>query len=420
MIILKISFILRIFIGGLPGGRKLCAMNQSIEAQEKIYTISQVYWLNVAFLTLTPLVSLIGIPLYLSKVGFTWPIMTLFVFFFVATGLSITGGYHRLFSHKSYEANSIIKFFFLIFGAAAFQKSTVKWCSDHRLHHRYVDRLNDPYSIQKGFFYAHIGWVFLKDSVNSFDNVHDLLEDRLVRWQHRYYFLIACFMGFVVPFLLGLLFNDPWGGLLWAGFVRTVLVHHSTFLVNSLSHFIGKQPYSLKNSSRDNTLTAFLTFGEGYHNYHHQFQYDYRNGIRWYQWDPTKWMIKSLEVIRFVRKLRRASDESIFKAKILVQREKLLQKMDIISIKLPETLEQKLNLAQEKLLSARVRWTQMKMEYKAVKNSMDNRRIDILKKLKDDLLSSKKQLKEAYAVWNSLIHEFYHVLQNHRLSLPTH
>ncbi|MHB8481454.1 MAG: acyl-CoA desaturase [Nitrospiria bacterium] len=378
-----------------------------IQSKEKTSVIAQVYWLNVVFLTLTPLVSLIGIPLYLSNRGLTWPLMTLSLFFFIATGLSITGGYHRLLSHKSYEANFIIKFFFLLFGAAAFQKSAVKWCSDHRFHHHYVDGLNDPYSIQKGFFYAHIGWIFLKDTQNSFDNVRDLLEDRLVRWQHRHYFLLASLVGFGLPFLLGFLLNDPWGGLLWAGFVRTVLVHHSTFLVNSLSHFIGRQPYSLKNSSRDNTLTAFLTFGEGYHNFHHQFQYDYRNGIRWYQWDPTKWMIKSLEMIRFVKKLRKASDESIFKARILVQREKLLQKMETFSTKLPGALEHRLNQAQEKLLSARIRWNQMKTEYKSVKKSMDIRRIEILKKLKSDLLSSKSQLKEAYAVWNNLIHEFY-------------
>ncbi|MBI3352718.1 MAG: fatty acid desaturase [Nitrospirae bacterium] len=321
----------------------------------------------------------------------------------------MTGGYHRLFSHKSYEAHPVIRGFFLLFGAAAFQKSAVKWCSDHRDHHRYVDQLNDPYSIQKGFFYAHIGWVFLKDRENSFDNVRDLREDPLVFWQHRHYFPIAVFMGFVLPFLLGFLFNDPWGGLLWGGFVRTVLVHHSTFLINSLSHYIGKQPYSLKNSSRDNMFTALLTFGEGYHNYHHQFQYDYRNGIRWYQWDPTKWLIKSLEWVRFVKRLKKAPDEHIFKAKILVQRERLIKKMDVSSKKLPDALEQKLNLAQEKLLLARVRWNQMKLEYKAVKSSMDNKRIEILKKLGDDLLSSKTQLKEAYAVWNSLIVEFYNV-----------
>ena len=387
----------------------------SVQPKEKATTLSQISWLNVAFLTLTPLISIIGAPVHLSIVGFKWPIMILFSFYLVATGLSITGGYHRLFAHKSYGAHPIIKFFFLIFGAVAYQNSAVKWSSDHRSHHRFVDQLNDPYSIQNGFFYAHIGWILLKDPKNSYENVRDLLEDPLVRWQHRYYFLISGVMGFVVPFLVGLLFNDPWGGLLWAGIVRTAIVHHSTFLINSLCHYFGKQPYTLKNSSKDNILLAFLTFGEGYHNYHHQFQYDYRNGIRWYHWDPTKWMIKSLEMIRFVNRLRKASDESIFKARIHVQRERLLQKIDKVSIKLPEALEKRLNLAQERLLSARVRWNQMKTQYKAAKKSMDTKRIEVLKKLRQDLQMSKKQLEEAYAAWNNLIH-FDHLVSYLRVS----
>lgn len=394
-------------------------MNKSIETKDNQTTASEIYWLNGIFLILTPLISIIGIPLHLSFVGFSWANLILFAIFFAVTGLSITGGYHRLFSHKSYEANPLIKFFFLVFGAAAFQKSAIKWCSDHRDHHRYVDQLKDPYSIQKGFFFAHIGWIFLKDRENTFENVSDLSADKMVSWQHRYYFIIASFMGFVVPFLLGMIYHDPWGGLLWGGLIRTVMVHHSTYLINSLSHYIGKQPYSLKNSARDNVITALLTFGEGYHNYHHQFQFDYRNGIRWYQWDPTKWMIKSLEFVRFVKKLRKASDETIFKARILVQREKLLQNMDKISVPLPESLEQKLNQAQEKLLAAGVRWNRMKMEYKGVKNSLSNRRNEILNKLKGDLEASRAQLKEAYAAWNNLILEFYRVYGN-RSSLASY
>ena len=387
-------------------------MNNLIRSKNKNDVASEIYWLNGIFLILTPLVSLIGIPLHLAIVGFSWANLILCAIFFAATGLSITGGYHRLFAHKSYEANTLIKFFFLIFGAAAFQKSAIKWCSDHRDHHRYVDQLNDPYSIKKGFFFAHIGWVFLKDQETSFENVRDLREDKLVYWQHLHYYKISSFMGFLIPFLLGFIYNDPWGGLLWGGFVRTVLVHHSTFLINSLSHYIGKQPYSLKNSARDNVLTALLTFGEGYHNYHHQFQFDYRNGIRWYQWDPTKWMIKALETIRFVKKLRKASDESVFKARILVQREKLLQNMDKIAIKLPVSLEQKLNHAQEQLLAARIRWNRMKVEYNEVKNSLIQRKYEILSNLRDDVESSKAQLKEAYIVWNNLILEFHRVYGN--------
>src|SRR6266566_4092062 len=153
---------------------------------------AKIDWVNVAFLTITPLVAIVGIPLHLLYSGPSWPIIGIFVFYLVATGLSITGGYHRLFAHKSFEANRLVKILFLIFGAAACQNSALKWASDHRDHHLYVDQVPDPYNIYKGFFYAHMGWIFLKDAQeDSFDNVRDLIKDPLIRWQNRFYVPLA-------------------------------------------------------------------------------------------------------------------------------------------------------------------------------------------------------------------------------------
>jgi len=373
----------------------------------------EIDWVNVAFLTITPLVAIVGIPLHLLYTGLTWPIIGIFVFYLLATGLSITGGYHRLFAHKSYEANSLVKILFLIFGAAACQNSALKWASDHRDHHLYVDQSPDPYNIYKGFFYAHMGWVFFKDAGNSsFDNVRDLLKDPLIRWQNRFYVPLAICVGFVLPFIFGFFLGDAWGCLLWAGIVRVVIVHHSTFLINSLCHYIGKRPYSLEDSSRDSALAAFLTYGEGYHNFHHQFQYDYRNGVRWYHWDPTKWMIKTLELIRFVKKLRRAPEDTIFKARLQVQREKLQQRLTGLSKEFCDAVEQQLHSAQESLLSARSRWNELKSEYRLVKVSMDVKRKEISFKLEHELQSAKIHLKEAHSSWNRLVEEFYRSLSN--------
>ncbi len=370
-------------------------------------------WVNVAFLTLTPLAALIAAPVHLMTVGLSWPIMAVFAFYLMATGLSITGGYHRLFAHKSYEANFLVRLFFLVFGAAACQNSALKWTSDHRDHHRYVDQSPDPYNIYKGFFYAHIGWIFYKDvEGDSFENVRDLLKDSLVRWQHRFYVPLAISVGFGLPFVLGLILGDAWGCFLWAGIVRVVIVHHSTFLINSLCHYMGKRPYSLKDSARDSTLAAILTYGEGYHNYHHQFQYDYRNGIRWYHWDPTKWMIKTLEIIRFVKKLRRAPEETIFKARLQVQRENLRQKFTGASKEFCDNVEQELHSAQERLLSARSRWNELKSEYRSVKISMDAKRKEIALKLEHELESAKIHLKEAHSSWNRIVQGFYQSLSN--------
>ena len=375
-------------------------------------------WVNVAFLTITPLVALVGVPIHLHYGGPSWPILGIFAFYLLATGLSITGGYHRLFAHKSYEANRLVRVLFLTFGAAACQNSALKWASDHRAHHRYVDQVPDPYNIRKGFFYAHMGWIFLKEAEDrSYDNVRDLLKDPLVGWQHRFYVLLAISVGFVLPFVLGLFLGDGWGCLLWVGIVRVVIVHHSTFLINSLCHFIGKRPYSLKDSARDSTLAAFLTYGEGYHNFHHQFQYDYRNGIRWYHWDPTKWMIKTLEFIRFVKKLRRAPEETIFKARLQVQREKLQQRVAGFSKEFRDAAEQRLHSAQESLLSARSRWNQLKSEYRLVKVSMGAKRKGISLKLEHELQSAKIHLNEAHSSWNRLVEEFYRSLSNSSIDI---
>ena len=371
----------------------------------------RINWVNLLFLTATPLLALIGIPLYLAAHPFSGMNLLFLVLFYVATGLSITAGYHRLFAHRSYESGTLVRLFFLTFGAAAFQNSALKWSADHRLHHRFVDSLKDPYSIQKGFFYAHIGWIFFKDDVYDFEPLKDISSDPLVRWQHRFYFPIAVIAGLIFPMGAGWVIGDTWGGLLWGGIVRIVLVHHSTFLINSLSHYIGRQPYSVENSSRDNFFTAFLTFGEGYHNYHHQFQFDYRNGIHWYQWDPTKWIIKTLELVRCAKKLRKASDASIFKARVLVQREQLDRNLRRFSFKVPAGFEQKLNAAQEKLLIARTRWTELKKEYRELKSSMDHRRIELTDKLKHDLQAAKKQMEEALQIWNALLRELYRLHQ---------
>jgi stearoyl-CoA desaturase (delta-9 desaturase) len=212
-----------------------------------------IHWVNTLFLTMTALIALIGTPLHIYTIGTSWPLIGVFVFYLAATGLSITGGYHRLFAHHTYQANRMVKLFYLLFGAAACENSALRWALDHRNHHRFVDQEGDPYNIRYGC-------------------VRDLMEDPLVRWQHRFYLPIAIFVGGGLPLLIGYFLGNALGCFLLAGVARTVIVHHSTFLINSLCHFMGKQPYSLADSSRDSAFVALLTCGEGYHNFHHRFQ----------------------------------------------------------------------------------------------------------------------------------------------------
>ena len=206
---------------------------------------------------------------------------------------------------------------YLIFGAASFQNSALKWSSDHRYHHRFVDKKSDPYNIQEGFFWAHIGWILYSDPKHrSYGNATDLQKNPLVDWQHRYYFSIATIMSFVFPTLVGACFGRALEGFLWGGLFRLVFVHHTTFLINSAAHVFGKKTYSEKNSARDCWWLAFFTNGEGYHNFHHAFANDYRNGIRWYQWDPSKWLIYIQKVFGLSSDLKRTPDWQILRVKM--------------------------------------------------------------------------------------------------------
>jgi len=280
----------------------------------------RVNWVTSSFLIGTLFLALTATPLYIWHYGLNWFQISLFVVMFAFSGFSITLGYHRLFSHLSFKAHWAVRFFTLFFGAAAFENSALMWCSEHRRHHKHVDHDDDPYAISKGFFHAHIGWLLFKvDPQPPFDNVLDLDRDVLVRLQHKYIHLLAVMVSFVMPACLGYLYQG-WvgalGGFLIGGVARVVCVQHCTFFINSACHTLGSQPYSSKCSARDSWLLALFTFGEGYHNYHHEFQHDYRNGVKPWQFDPTKWSIWFLNKLGLTTNLRQVPAHAIFLAEL--------------------------------------------------------------------------------------------------------
>jgi stearoyl-CoA desaturase (delta-9 desaturase) len=203
------------------------------------------------------------------------------------------------------------------------QNSALHWSSDHRIHHGQVDDpAKDPYAATNGFWYSHIGWMlrnYQGDQYGNYNNARDLQKNKIVMWQHRYYFPLAFFVNVSIPLLLGIIFGDVLGMLLLSGLLRLVLSQHFTFFINSVAHIWGTRPYTESNTARDNGILAFFTYGEGYHNYHHIFASDYRNGIKWYQYDPTKWMIKSLSYFGLTKKLKTISIDRIEKAKAETQ-----------------------------------------------------------------------------------------------------
>jgi stearoyl-CoA desaturase (delta-9 desaturase) len=272
--------------------------------------------------TATPLAAAVLVPWYGIVHGYSLAAWLIALACLWAGGLSITAGYHRLWSHRAYQAHWSIRLFFMIFGAMALQNSILIWASQHRTHHRFVDDWDkDPYSARRGFWFSHMGWILRNypSGRNDFSNARDLERDPIVMFQHRFYLPLALFMNIAFPLLLGWALGEVWGVFLLAGLLRLVVNHHFTWFINSLAHMWGTQPYTDENSARDNPALAFITYGEGYHNFHHIFQNDYRNGVRWWQWDPTKWIIATLSWVRLADNLKRVPDLQIQRAQLAMQ-----------------------------------------------------------------------------------------------------
>ncbi|KAL5332429.1 fatty acid desaturase-domain-containing protein, partial [Aspergillus crustosus] len=249
-----------------------------------------VNWLNVTFILIIPLIGCIfafWTPLHLYTAIFA-------VVYYFNAGLGVTAGYHRHWSHRCYNATPLLKVYLALAGAAAGQGSIRWWSRGHRAHHRYTDTEKDPYSVRKGLLYSHVGWLVMKQDYRKIgrSDASDLDADAVVVWQHKNYIALALGMALVLPTVVcGLCWGDWRGGFIYAGIIRVFFIQQATNCVNSLAHWIGEQPFDDRNSPRDHVLTALVTLGEGYHNFHHEFPSDYRNAIEWWQYDPTKWMI---------------------------------------------------------------------------------------------------------------------------------
>lgn len=319
----------------------------------------RVNWVNTAFLLIISLLAVIGAPIYLFFHGIDWVLASLFLFYVIATGMSITLGYHRLFSHLSFKAKWPVRFFTAIFGACAFENSILNWASDHRRHHKHVDDDDDPYNINNGFLWAHIGWILFKVNPEPpLDNVADLRKDKIVMWQYKHDKAIAGIVGLLLPTIIGFLVGGPvgaLGGFLIVGALRVFVVQQSTFFINSLCHCIGNRPYSSRCSARDSFVMSLFTYGEGYHNYHHEFQHDYRNGVKAWNFDPTKWAIWILSKLGLVSNLRRVSQTRILLAEMAEARrhtETFLANLESSGAKICENTLKAVQETQEKLAHA--------------------------------------------------------------------
>ncbi|CAO3614075.1 unnamed protein product [Cunninghamella echinulata] len=285
----------------------------------------RINWIQSILLIATPLIGIYGcFTTTLNYKTLYWSI----VYYFI-TGLGITAGYHRYWSHRSYSATFITQILLLLAGSGAVQGSIRWWSRGHRAHHRWTDTDKDPYAATRGFFFSHIGWMLVQrpKSRIGYADVSDLQKDRLVQFQHRYYPWFALFMGFLFPtFVAGLGWGDYKGGFFYASVCRLVFVHHATFCVNSLAHYIGETTFDDFHTPKDHWLTAFVTCGEGYHNFHHEFPQDYRNAIVWYQYDPTKWLIRILSFFGLTYNMKMFPSNEIKKGQYQMEEKRIYNK----------------------------------------------------------------------------------------------
>ena len=276
--------------------------------RERTSPVSQIVTLLAVGVPPLGLLSAVGL---LWGVALSWVDVVLFLVLYVAGALGNSVGFHRLFTHRSFETTKWLRGTFAILGSLAMQGPVTQWVTDHRKHHALSDQEGDPHSPHaghgdgawgalKGFVHAHVGWLFtLKGMERGWQYGRDLYEDRLIRWIDRLY-LLWVIVTFGLPFLVGYLVGGmSWAvgleALVWGGLVRVFAYQHATFSVNSICHMFGRRSYRSRDESRNNWVVAMLTMGEGWHNNHHAFPSSARHGLDRLQLDVSWWTIRALE-----------------------------------------------------------------------------------------------------------------------------
>jgi stearoyl-CoA desaturase (delta-9 desaturase) len=221
----------------------------------------------------------------------------------IVGSLGVGLGYHRLLTHRSFKAPKWLEYTLTVFGAMAIQDDAPKWVATHRIHHQFVETDKDPHSTKPGFFWAHMGWI-LKGTAQDHNEatlkryVPDLLKDKFHVLLAKYYYIPLVLSGFVL-FAIG-----GWSMVLWGVFARVVFGWHSTWFVNSATHFFGKRRFATEDDSTNNAWVAILTFGEGWHNNHHAQPTSARHGLKWYEFDMNWLTIRLFEKLGWAKQIR--------------------------------------------------------------------------------------------------------------------
>jgi len=240
-------------------------------------------------------------------VGFRWSYLVVCLALYYVRMFFVTAGYHRYFSHRSFKTSRVFQFIMAFIATTSVQKGVLWWAANHRHHHRYSDTQEDLHSPSLfGFWWSHVGWILSdKYDTTQVDLIRDFHKFPELRWLNRYHLVPPVILA-VALFLIG-----GWGLLVWGFFISTVILWHSSFTVNSLSHVFGSRRYATSDTSKNNVFLALLTMGEGWHNNHHHYMAAARQGFFWWEVDLTYYLLKVLSWFRIVWDLRQPTPEAL-------------------------------------------------------------------------------------------------------------
>jgi stearoyl-CoA desaturase (Delta-9 desaturase) len=293
-----------------------------IEAPEKIRGVVQLSEAEVRFqrritlaFTAIPLTAVVAAIISMWGRGITATDFWLFLSFYAFTGIGITVGYHRLFTHRAFTARKGVRIALAVAGSMAVEGSVVSWVATHRRHHAYADQFGDPHSphlatapglrgVIKGLWFAHAGWLFSAEKSDNQEWAPDMTGDPIMARIDKLFPLLTL-VTFTAPAMLGAIITRTWmgtiGAFIWGSLVRVFLLHHVTWSINSICHFYGKEAYQARDKSRNVWPLGALSFGESWHNNHHAFPWSARLGLRAWQVDPGWYVIWTLRALKMVR-----------------------------------------------------------------------------------------------------------------------
>jgi len=231
--------------------------------------------------------------------------LILLVVMYSLTILGVGMGFHRMLTHRSFQAHPAVKFILLVLASMSLEGAALDWAATHVKHHAHADREGDPHSPLEGFFHAHMGWLFKGSMEDPNIYCRNLVKDPMIVFVSRTFFLWVV-LSLVIPFALG-----GWTGLLWGGLVRICLTHHVTWSVNSICHTFGRREFKTKDQSRNEWVVGLLSFGEGWHNNHHAFPRSAFHGLHWWQFDLSGYIIWTLERVGLVKDVYRVTPEML-------------------------------------------------------------------------------------------------------------